>query len=109
MPTLPRDMPDLMLAPTLLAVDARLAELALLDSDELAERVAIEGDHHDLTEEMRSEGLLRTIAAYLDLHAWELSWDPRGLRVQHGMLHLVLGVPRTFGAYIARAPLTSLV
>ena len=109
MPSLPRDVPDLMLAPTLLAVDARLSELALLDIDELAERVAIEGDHNDLTEGMRSAGLLRAVASYIDLHGWELSWDPRGVRLQHGTLHLVLGIPATFTAYIARVPMARLV
>ena len=104
MPTLPHDYADLLLAPTILAVDARLSELALLDVTELAERIAIEGDHHDLTAQMRSAGLLRTVEAYIDMHGWTLTWDPRGIRLQHGAQHVVLGVPPTFRAYVEAAP-----
>ena len=96
----PRDVTDLQLAPVLLALDERLSELALLDVDELGQRVALETDGPDWTVEMRMSRLLDAVERFIDLHGWKLSWDPRGLRVAHGRHHVVLGIPTTFQAYI---------
>ena len=100
--TLPHDLSDLRLAPTLLALDARLSELALLDVDELTERIAIESDRPDWTPDMRRSGLLIATAHFIDLNGWTLAWDARGLRVKHGRYHVVLGVPDTFTEYVER-------
>jgi hypothetical protein len=99
MPTLPRDLADLQLAPTALALEHRLAEMGELDLDQLTERVAIESNCPDWTREMRDAGLLATVSYLIDLHEWELAWDPRGLRMKHGLHSLVLGVPPSFPAY----------
>ena len=99
MPTLPRDLTDLQLAPTALALEHRVEEMGELDLDQLTERVAIESNCPDWTREMRDAGLLSTVAYLIDLNGWELSWDPRGLRMKHGLHSLVLGVPPSFTAY----------
>lgn len=98
--TLPHDVTDLHLAPVLLALDARLSEMSLLDLDELVQRVAIDGDCPDWTEDMRRSGLLDTVQHFIDMRGWKLSWDPRGLRIKHGRHHVVLGIPDTFRNYI---------
>jgi hypothetical protein len=98
--TLPHDVSDLHLAPLLLALDARLSELGLLDRDELMQRVAIESDRPDRTATMRRAGLLESVRHFIDLRGWELAWDPRGLRVGHGRHHVVLGAPPVFQEYV---------
>ena len=91
MATRPHDMADLYLAPVVLAVDARIEELGHLDKDQLAYEVALESDSPGLTRGMREEALLRTVTHLIDCHAWEVSWDPRGLRVAHDAHTFVLG------------------
>jgi hypothetical protein len=96
----PRDVADLYLAPVVLALDARLDELGALDTEELAERVALDADSPDWSLEMRQSGLLRTVEHMIDLHGWTLSWHPRGLRMVHETSSLVLGVPSVFASYL---------
>jgi hypothetical protein len=101
MTTRPHDITDLYLAPVVLAVDARITELGRLDRNGLAYEVALESDSPDLTRAMREEGLIRTITHMIDQHAWEFSWDERGLRLTHATRTFVLGVPAVFRDYLA--------
>jgi hypothetical protein len=101
MATRPHDITDLYLAPVVLAVDARITELGLLDRNGLAYEVALESDSPDFTRAMREEGLIRTITHMIDQHAWEFSWDERGLRLTHDAHTLVLGIPPVFRDYLA--------
>jgi hypothetical protein len=104
MATRPHDITDLYLAPVVLAVDARITELGLLDRNRLAYEVALESDSPDFTRAMREEGLIRTITHMIDQHAWKFSWDERGLRLTHDAHTLVLGIPPVFRDYLAGAP-----
>ena len=99
MAVLPRDVADLYLAPVILAVDARIEELSRLGADELAFQIALEGDHPEWTAGLREVGLLQAIEQPVETHEWELSLDPRGIRMSHGQHTVVLGVPDTFAAY----------
>lgn len=101
MTTLPHDIPDLYLAPVVLALDARIAELGKLSYAELADTVAIEGDRPEWSRAFRETGLLRTITHLVEMHAWEAAWDPRGVRLTHDGHSVVLGVPDTFREYLA--------
>ena len=98
------DITDLYLAPVVLAVDARIQELAHLDKDRLAYEVALESDSPDLTRPMREEALIRTVTHLIDCHDWKFSWDPRGLRLTHDAHTFVLGVPAVFLAYLQDSP-----
>ena len=100
----PHDVTDLYLAPVLLAVDARIADLGKLDKDGLAYEVALESDSPDFTQHMREEALIRTITHLIDTHHWEFSWDPRGLRMTHDAHTFVLGVPAVFLDYLENGP-----
>ena len=102
MTTRPHDITDLYLAPVVLAVDARIAELGRLDRNALAYEVALESDSPDFTRAMREQALIRTITHMIDQHAWEFSWDERGLRLTHDAHTFVLGVPAVFRDYLAR-------
>jgi hypothetical protein len=102
MATRPHDVTDLYLAPVVLAVDARIEELSQLDEDQLAHKVAFQSDSQDHTPGMREEALIGTVTYLIDCHGWELSWDPRGLRLTHDAHTLVLGVPAVFGAYLLK-------
>ena len=104
MATRPHDLTDLYLAPVVLTVDARIAELGRLDRDRLAYKVALESDLPDFTHDMREEGLIRTVTHLIDRHDWEFSWDPRGLRLTHDMHTFVLGIPAVFLEYLETAP-----
>ncbi len=103
MTTRPHDITDLYLAPVVLAVDARIAELGRLDLNGLTYEVALESDSPDFTRTMREEALIRTITHMLDQHAWEFSWDERGLRLTHDAHTFVLGIPAVFRDYLAGA------
>jgi hypothetical protein len=100
MATRPHDMTDLYLAPVALAVDARIEELGHLDKDGLAYEVAVESDMPDLTRRFREDALIRAITHLTERHDWELSWDPRGLRLAHDGHSLVLGIPAVFLEYL---------
>lgn len=103
MATRPHDLPDLFLAPVVLAIDAKIEELARLDARQLAYEVALESDTPDFTPKMREDALIRTLEHLIDTHQWTLRWDPRGLRLIHDAHTLVLGVPATFGEYVRGA------
>lgn len=100
MPTLPRDLEDLRLAPVLLALDAQIDDLARLGATELAARVALESGMLDRTPVEREKALLESVRHCIDLHGWHLTQDPRGVRVTHGAHTLVLGAPASFEAYV---------
>jgi hypothetical protein len=104
MATRPRDTSDLYLAPVLLAVDARIEELGRLDRDRLAYEVALESNEPDYTREMREEALIKTVTYLIDIHGWDFSWDPRGLRLTHNAHTCVLGVPAGFLEYLVGSP-----
>ena len=100
----PHDITDLYLSPVVLAVDARLEELGHLSKDQLDYEVALESDSPDFTRQMREDGLISTVTHLIDLHGWEFSWDPRGLRLSHDAHTLVLGIPAVFVEYIEESP-----
>jgi len=100
----PHDVPDLYLAPVTLAVDARIEDLGHLDQDQLEHKVAFQNDSQDFTPELREQALIATITSMIDCHGWELSWDPRGLRLTHEVHTVVLGVPAGFREYIHGRP-----
>ncbi len=97
----PHDIADLYLAPVVLAVDARIDELAALSDEKLALHIAIASDRPDWTDDMRRDAVLRAACHLIDLHGWELSWDDRGIRLAHGKHSLVLGIPPNVGRYLA--------
>jgi hypothetical protein len=100
MTALPHGPSDMFLAPVVLALDARIAELGSLTARELRDRVVHEAELADFSTKLRREGLLKAVRRHVDCHGWELFWDPRGIRVVHGHNELVLGVPATFGRYV---------
>jgi hypothetical protein len=71
--------------------------------DELDKQVALISDKADWTRDLRESGLLETVRHLIDCHHWELSWDPRGLRLSHGDHQFVLGVPPTFSEFLSGA------
>ena len=103
MAALPHDIADLYLAPVLLAVDARIEELARLDIGELALEVGVTSDRPDWSRDVREEGLIAAIGYSIDCHGWTFSWDPRGLRLTNEPRTVVLGVPPNFAQYLAGA------
>ena len=103
MTQLPHDIADLYLAPTALAVEARITDLGKLADEKLALQVAMESDEPDWSVDLRTNALLRTVGHLIDLRGWSLSWDDRGIRLSHGKHSLVLGVPANFRRYVEGA------
>lgn len=101
MPTLPRDLEDLRLAPVLLALDAQIEAMAQLGGSELSARVALESGMSDRTPAQRELALLESVRHCIDLHGWRLARDPRGIRLTHDAHSLVLGAPASFDAYVS--------
>lgn len=100
----PHDVTDLYLSPVVLAVDARIEELGRLGKDQLDYEVALESDLPGFTRSMREEALIRSVTHLIDRHGWEISWDPRGLRLSHDAHSLVLGIPAAFTEYLEGSP-----
>src|SRR6185437_12382817 len=84
MPNLPHDVSDLYLAPVVLAIDAKLDDLATLDPHALAQRVAIESNLPDWSRDDRERAMLESIQHFVDCRGWSVTWDPRGVRLSHG-------------------------
>jgi hypothetical protein len=102
-PNLPHDVSDLYLAPVILSIDAKLDELGTLDAHALAQRVAIESNRPDWSREEREQALLVSIQHFVDCRGWEMTWDPRGLRLTHAEHTVVLGVPANLAEYLSGA------
>lgn len=77
-------------------MDARIAALGTLTDEKLALHVAIASDSPDWSVDLRTSALLRTVGEFIDLHAWSLSWDERGMRLSHGTRSVVPGAPASF-------------
>jgi hypothetical protein len=103
MTTLPHDISDVMLAPVTLHIDRRLEALAQMDVAELAREVALSSNLPDDTEAHRRSALVTAVGYLTDLHGWELTWDPRGIRLRHAgsSNSFVLGVPDVVNRYVA--------
>lgn len=104
---LPHDIDDLRLAPLVLQLEDRLTELGALGREELPYRVALDSDLPDWDEGRRRDAVLVSVGRGLDLGGWELSWDPRGLRMSHGVHQVVLGLPASVTDYLSSAALPS--
>jgi hypothetical protein len=99
--TRPHDPTDLMLAPVALAIDDRLQELAALDPAELDRRIVWETNMQPRTVEGAHHAILEDLTYLIPTRGWELSWDERGVRLQHRDHTLVLGVPDNLAAWAA--------
>ena len=101
MPQVPHDTIDLVLAPVALQIDERLERLGTLDADELVFLIALETDREPRTLEQRRALLLEALGRDVDTRGWALSWDPRGLCLEHEGRRLVLGLPPKVRAFVS--------
>lgn len=99
MTTKPHDVSDLFLAPVALELDRRLQRLSGRSAHELDLEIAVSTDQEP-SAGSRDSLLLEALTHLLPLHGWEVSWDHRGLRLQHSGHELVLGVPGSVRAYL---------
>ena len=97
----PRDYTDLFLAPVALRVDARLADFAELNRDQLHERVVLASGRQASQQKHRSDDVVASVTQLLDMHGWTASWGSRGIQLSHGDHSLVLGIPRNIAEYVA--------
>jgi hypothetical protein len=97
---LPHDTTDVLLAPVALALDQQLQQLTDLTQLEIRHLVALCTDREPSGVEGRRELLLATISRDLDTHDWTLSWDMRGLKLEHETRRLVLGLPASVRVFL---------
>lgn len=100
MQPIPHDATDLVLAPVALQLDERLDRLGALEPEELLFLIALETDREPHSPEQRRVLLLEALGRDVDTRGWEISWDPRGLRLQHEGRGLVLGLPPALVAFL---------
>ena len=100
MTTRPTDLTDLYLAPVALKIDRHLAELAGKTVEGIRLWIALATDHEAATAEERRILALRALQHEVDTHHWNLTIEPRGLRLSHGENALVLGIPASLRAYL---------
>lgn len=93
MTLLPHDVPDALLAPVVLRVDARLDEFGAMTGPQLRRKIALLSNIADRTRPQREAALIRAIEHCDVLHGWRLSLDDRGLRLSHGIHAMTLGLP----------------
>jgi hypothetical protein len=96
----PRDPIDLMLAPVALAVDTRLQDLAGLDHAELDRRIVWETNMMPRSREGAARAIVEDLTSLVPTRGWELSWDERGIRLQHRDHTLVLGIPDNLARWV---------
>jgi len=110
LPTLPKDLPDLQLAPRVLTIDRRGDELDLLELRELRLGVALQAPPPDRSRASRRQALLMMVCHQLDSRGWAMSrgevampeqtpagaWNDRGIRILHDHHHVTLDVAKTF-------------
>jgi hypothetical protein len=97
----PRDLVDLMLAPVALAIDDRLQELAAMTGDELDRCVVWETGMLPGGRRSAQRAILDDLTSLVPTRGWELTWDVRGVRLQHRDHGLVLGVPDSLARWVA--------
>lgn len=93
MTLIPHDVPDVLLAPVVLHIDARLAEFGAMPGPQLRHEIGVMSDLPDRTRPLREAALLRALEHFQDLHGWTLNLDERGVRLTHATHTLTLGLP----------------
>jgi hypothetical protein len=96
----PRDLTDLYLSPVAIELDRRLDELSPLSAQDVEVKVALSTDREASLPSDRIDLFLQSLAHLIPLHGWELAYESRGVRVQHGGHSLVLGVPDCVREYV---------
>lgn len=96
----PHDTTDLYLAPVTLAVDERLERLAALSAQELADEISLTTNLDPRSALERERAAVVTATYPIDLHGWQVSLAPRGIRLSHGEHSLVLGLPPNLRDYL---------
>lgn len=94
----PHDRDDLLLAPVALKIDERIQELATMDEGALQFRIALEGNIDVADTSALADGIVSACTNGIDMHHWQASLDPRGLRLTHADHTLVLGLPANIRA-----------
>jgi hypothetical protein len=101
MPTRPRDVTDLYLAPVALELDRRLEGLSGLSDEELDVQITLSTDRQPNDTASRAALAIESLTHVMDLHGWQVQWDPRGLRIRNDQHSVVLGIPASLRRYLA--------
>ena len=96
----PHDVSDLYLAPVALDIDRRIEEMSGLSVEEVRLRVILGTDFEPRNAGERADALFKTLTSGLELHSWQTSRKPRGLRLSHDAYSLVLGLPANLISYL---------
>jgi hypothetical protein len=100
---LPHDVVDLQLAPVALALDQELEVLGRLDGEALLHHILIATNRRaeDAADQTEREAMVvRVLTQFIDLHGWEVTCDPRGVRLTHHDRRIVLGIPDSVREFV---------
>lgn len=98
--SLPHDTADVFLAPVALALDQQLQQLSELNQAEIFCLITLATDREPRTSRGKRDLLLETLTRDISTHDWTVSWDPRGLRVEHDLHRVVLGLPESVRIFL---------
>ncbi|WP_019875312.1 hypothetical protein [Sporichthya polymorpha] len=99
----PHDPTDLLLSPVALEIDERLEQMAKLDAAALTRQIAWETNMEPRNADEAARAVIASVTYLVDTHGWEVSWDPRGVRLHHENHDMVLGVPRNLVEFVSAA------
>lgn len=100
MPTRPRDVADLYLAPVAIALDQELAMYDGLSEHDIEYRVALVINDQPRNAAERPDSVLRALTRTVETHGWEIDWASRGLQISHDEHQLTLGIPGSLRDYL---------
>jgi hypothetical protein len=96
----PQNRADLYLAPVALAVDAWLEHAAYVPAQQLRFDLVLVSNIEPSSRADREKALVEAIREAADVHGWDLSLMPRGLRLAHGEHAVTLGLPKSVQQFL---------
>ncbi|MBX6748376.1 MAG: hypothetical protein IRY85_01695 [Micromonosporaceae bacterium] len=96
----PHDITDLYLAPVVLAIDAELEALRGKSYDDILMYVALATNREPRTRIEKRKYFIEAVTKFHELHGWEVTCHPRGLRLTHDGHQIVLGLPPAVYSYL---------
>ena len=96
----PHDITDLYLAPVVLAIDAELEALRGKGYEDVALYIALATNREPTSRSEKRKYFIEAVTKFIELHGWDVTCHPRGLRLTHDGHQIVLGLPLPVYSYL---------
>jgi hypothetical protein len=97
----PHNIADLYLAPVTLGIEAELDILVGKTEHDVLRYIALATNHEPRNVAERRADFIEAVTHLQEMHGWQASWDPRGLRLANDERSVVLGLPPAVSSYLA--------